>query len=66
MTKTTELTKLPVISTTIIDKIIDLAVKSLAKHNADVNRAQWLQEAEAAKAAGAPLISASIVQHSIG
>ena len=49
-----------------VEKVVDRAVKSLAKHDAVVTRAQWLQEAEAAEAAGAPLTSAAIVKHSIG
>jgi pre-mRNA-processing factor 6 len=50
----------------VIDKIIDKAVKSLQKHDAIVTRAQWLQEAEIAEAAGAPLTSGAIVKHTIG
>jgi pre-mRNA-processing factor 6 len=50
----------------VVDKIIDKAVKSLAKHDAIVTRAQWLQEAEIAEAAGAPMTSAAIVKHTIG
>ena len=50
----------------VVDKIIDKAVKSLAKHDTVVTRAQWLQEAEHAESSGAPLTSGSIVQHSIG
>jgi pre-mRNA-processing factor 6 len=49
-----------------VEKVVDRAVKSLAKHEAVVTRAQWLQEAEAAEASGAPLTSAAIVKHSIG
>ena len=50
----------------VVDKIIDKAVKSLAKHDAVVTRAQWLQEAENAESSGAPLTGAAIVEHSIG
>jgi pre-mRNA-processing factor 6 len=49
-----------------VEKIIDRAVKSLAKNEAVVTREQWLQEAEAAESSGAPLTSAAIVKHSIG
>lgn len=50
----------------IVDKIVDKAVKSLAKNDAVVTRDQWLQEAETAEAAGAPLTSAAIIQHTVG
>ena len=50
----------------IVDKIVDKAVKSLAKHDAVVTRAQWLQEAELAEAAGAPLTSGAIVKYTVG
>ena len=50
----------------VVDKIVDRAVKSLQKHDAVVTRAQWLQEAETAEAAGAPLTSAAIVKHTVG
>jgi pre-mRNA-processing factor 6 len=49
-----------------INIVIERAVKSLAKQNADVSRAQWLQEAETAEHSGAPLTSAAIVRHTIG
>jgi pre-mRNA-processing factor 6 len=49
-----------------VNKIVDRAVKSLAKNEAVVTRTQWLQEAEAAEAAGAPLTSAAIVKHAVG
>ena len=49
-----------------VDKVIDRAVKSLAKNDAVVTRAQWLQEAVAAEAAQAPVTSAAIVRHTIG
>jgi pre-mRNA-processing factor 6 len=52
----------------LVDKIMDRAFKSLSKYSDDVlvTRAQWLTEAEAAEAAGAPLTSVAIVRHSIG
>lgn len=50
----------------VVDKIVDKAVKSLARHDAVVSRAQWLKEAESAEAAGAPLTSGSIVKHTVG
>ena len=50
----------------VVEKIVDRAVKSLQKHDAVVTRAQWLQEAETAEAAGAPLTSAAIVKQTIG
>ncbi|KAL7435649.1 hypothetical protein ACHAXM_004863 [Skeletonema potamos] len=49
-----------------IDRIIDKAVRSLDKHDAVVTRAQWLKEAEAAEASGAPLTSAAIVKCTVG
>ena len=52
--------------TELVQKIMDRAFKSLLKQEVVViTRAQWLQEAEAAEAAGAPLTSAAIIQHSI-
>ena len=49
-----------------VDRIIDKSVRSLDKHDAVVTRAQWLKEAEAAEASGAPLTSAAIVKCTIG
>ena len=49
-----------------VAKIVDKAVRSLDKHEAIVTRAQWLKEAEAAEAAGAPLTSAAIVKYTVG
>ncbi|KAL3802177.1 hypothetical protein HJC23_001721 [Cyclotella cryptica] len=49
-----------------VDRIIEKAVRSLDKHDAVVTRSQWLQEAEAAEAAGAPLTSAAIVKCTVG
>jgi pre-mRNA-processing factor 6 len=49
-----------------VDRIVDKAVRSLDKHEAVVTRAQWLKEAEAAEAAGAPLTSAAIVKCTVG
>lgn len=49
-----------------VDRIIEKAVRSLDKHDAVVTRAQWLQEAEAAESAGAPLTSAAIVKCTLG
>ena len=50
----------------IVDKVIDRAVKSLTKNEAVISRDQWLQEAEAAEASGAPATSAAIVKWTIG
>lgn len=49
-----------------VDRIVDMAVRSLDQHEAIVSRAQWLKEAEAAEAAGAPLTSAAIVKCTVG
>ena len=49
-----------------VDRIVDKAVRSLDKHDAVVARSQWLKEAEAAEAAGAPLTSAAIVKCTVG
>lgn len=52
----------------LVSKIIQRAFQSLHKKQDSVvvTRAQWLQEAEQAEAAGAPLTSAAIIQHAIG
>lgn len=50
----------------IVDKIVDKAVKALQKHDAVVTRAQWLEEAENAEQAEAPLTSAAIVRYTVG
>ena len=50
----------------VVDKVIDRAVKSLTKNEAVISRDQWLQEAEAAEASGAPVTSAAIVKCTIG
>jgi len=50
----------------VVEKIVDKAVRSLAKHEAVVSRAQWLKDAENAEASGAPLTAAAIVKHTIG
>jgi pre-mRNA-processing factor 6 len=50
----------------IVEKVVDRAVKSLAKHESVVSRDQWLQEAEACEASGAPVTSAAIVKCTIG
>jgi pre-mRNA-processing factor 6 len=52
--------------TDIVEKVVDRAVKSLEKHEAIVSRDQWLQEAEACEASGAPVTSAAIVKCTIG
>jgi len=52
--------------TEIVDKIVDRAVRSLAKHDAVISRTQWLQEAEAAESSGSPITSAAIVKYTIG
>ncbi|KAL7521050.1 hypothetical protein ACHAWX_005739 [Stephanocyclus meneghinianus] len=49
-----------------VDRIIEKAVRSLDKHDAVVTRSQWLQEAEAAEVAGAPLTSAAIIKCTVG
>jgi len=52
----------------VVNKIMERAVSALAKKKDAVviTRAQWLQEAEAAEAAGSPLTSAAIVKYTIG
>jgi pre-mRNA-processing factor 6 len=58
----------------LVTKILARAFSSLMNSNNDsqnndsvvVTRDQWLQEAEFAEAAGAPLTSAAIIQHAIG
>ena len=50
----------------IVDRIVDKAVRSLDNHDAVVTRAQWLKEAEAAEAAGAPLTGAAVVKCTVG
>jgi pre-mRNA-processing factor 6 len=50
----------------VVDKIVERAVKSLQKHDVTIARSQWLQEAETAEAAGAPLTSAAIVKYTVG
>jgi len=52
--------------TDMVDRIVDRAVKSLAKHDAIVSRTQWLKDAEVAEASGAPLTSAAIVKYTVG
>jgi len=52
---------------TLISKIMQRAVTSLRhKQQAVIPRDQWLEEAEKAERAQAPLTSAAIVQHTIG
>ncbi|CAI5731601.1 unnamed protein product [Hyaloperonospora brassicae] len=48
-----------------IDRIIQLALKSLQKHQVVMNREMWLKEAEACEQAGAPLTCAAIVRVSL-
>ncbi|CAM9407944.1 unnamed protein product, partial [Phaeothamnion confervicola] len=48
-----------------VDTIIGKAVPSLQQNRAIVDREQWLQEAEAAERAGAPLTCAAIVRHTV-
>uniref|UniRef100_A0AAV1U8V8 PRP1 splicing factor N-terminal domain-containing protein n=1 Tax=Peronospora matthiolae TaxID=2874970 RepID=A0AAV1U8V8_9STRA len=48
-----------------IDRIIQLALKSLQKHQVVMNREMWLKEAEACEHAGAPLTCAAIVRVSL-
>ncbi len=52
----------------LVTKIIQRAFQTLQKKQDSVvvTRGQWLQEAEQAEAAGAPLTSAAIVHHAIG
>lgn len=45
-----------------IERIIQLALKSLQKHQVVVNREMWLKEAEACEQAEAPLTCAAIVR----
>jgi len=47
-------------------KVVNRAVASLSKNDAVVTRAQWLHEAEAAEAAGAPITSEAIIKATIG
>ena len=49
-----------------VDKIVQKAVSSLAKHDAIVTRTQWLKEAELAEASEAPITSAAIVKYTVG
>ncbi|EEY56427.1 pre-mRNA-processing factor, putative [Phytophthora infestans T30-4] len=48
-----------------IDRIIQLALKSLQKHQVVMNREMWLKEAEACELADAPLTCAAIVRASL-
>ncbi|RLN63782.1 hypothetical protein BBP00_00003863 [Phytophthora kernoviae] len=48
-----------------IDRIIQLALKSLQKHQVVMNREMWLKEAEACEQAEAPLTCAAIVRASL-
>ncbi|KAL4171204.1 hypothetical protein KRP22_009302 [Phytophthora ramorum] len=48
-----------------IDRIIQLALKSLQKHQVVMNREMWLKEAEACEQADAPLTCAAIVRASL-
>ncbi|KAI9913757.1 hypothetical protein PsorP6_006132 [Peronosclerospora sorghi] len=48
-----------------IDRIIQLALKSLQKHQVVMNREMWLKEAEACEQANAPLTCAAIVRASL-
>ncbi|CAI5735613.1 unnamed protein product [Peronospora destructor] len=48
-----------------IDRIIQLALKSLQKHQVIMNREMWLKEAEACEQADAPLTCAAIVHASL-
>lgn len=50
----------------VVSSIVDKAVASLAKNDAVVSRAQWLAEAEAAEAAGAPGTAEAIVRCTVG
>lgn len=50
----------------VVEKVIERAVKSLTKNDAMISRDQWLHEAEAAEAAGAPVTSTAIVKYTIG
>jgi pre-mRNA-processing factor 6 len=50
----------------VVDKVMERAVKSLLKQDAVISRDQWLQEAEAAEASGAPVTSAAIVRYTVG
>lgn len=49
-----------------VEKIVQKAVSSLAKHDAIVTRSQWLNEAEMAEASSAPTTSAAIIKFTIG
>jgi len=50
----------------VVDKIVQKAVSSLAKHDALVTREQWIHEAELAEASGACLTSSAIIKYTIG
>lgn len=49
-----------------VSKIVDRAVRSLRKQDAVISREQWLEEAEKAESADAPITSAAIIHHTIG
>ncbi|TYZ68293.1 hypothetical protein PybrP1_005195 [[Pythium] brassicae (nom. inval.)] len=52
--------------TEMIERIVQLALKSLQKHQVVINRDAWLQEAEACELADAPLTCAAIVRACVG
>ncbi|KAG7369382.1 PRP1 splicing factor-like protein [Nitzschia inconspicua] len=49
-----------------VDKIMDHAFASLARHDAVVTRDQWLQDAEDSETAGAPHTATAIVTRAVG
>ncbi|KAJ8601098.1 hypothetical protein CTAYLR_007845 [Chrysophaeum taylorii] len=50
----------------LVERIVSKAVSSLASYQVVIDRDAWLQEAEAAEAAAAPLTCGAVVRHTIG
>jgi pre-mRNA-processing factor 6 len=49
-----------------VRKIMDRAIKSLAKESAMLKREEWIAEAEKVEQEGAPLTCAAIIEHTLG
>lgn len=49
-----------------VPKIMERAVKSLARESAMLSREQWIEEAETCEEEGAPLTCQAIVEHTLG
>ena len=49
----------------LVDRIIEKAIKSLTLHQVDLDREQWLNEAEAAEKAGAPRTAQAILRETL-